>query len=59
VILGLDSTAVDEVLIMPDYYGLGVRAMEGLNHYPLVTRVTLLDFEIQGNQDDSTRAAWP
>lgn len=57
IILGLDSTGVDEILIMPDYYGLGIRAMEALNHHPLSSKVTIMDFEIQGTQEDSVQAA--
>lgn len=57
VILGLDSTGVDEILIMPDYYGLGLRAIESLNHHPLTVKVSIMDLAIEGNQDDSVRAA--
>jgi predicted polyphosphate/ATP-dependent NAD kinase len=57
VILGLDSTGVDEILIMPDYYGLGVRAQDALNHRPLSSKITFLDMEIEGNQEDSIEAA--
>ncbi len=56
-IVGVASTGVDEILIMPDYFGLGIRALEALNHHPLSSRVRILDFEIQGNQDDSINAA--
>lgn len=58
VILGLDSTGVEEILIMPDYFGLGIRAMESLNHSRLSAKVTILDFPMEGNQEDSIRAAW-
>lgn len=57
VILGLDSTGVDEILIMPDDCGLGLRAIETLNHFSISAKMTILDFEIQGTQEDSTRAA--
>ena len=30
ILLALDAAGVDEVLIMPDYYGLGERALDGL-----------------------------
>jgi len=56
-IVGVDSTGVDEILIMPDYFGMGTRAMEGLNHHPLSSRVRIMDFEILGTQDDSIKAA--
>ena len=57
VILGIDAVGVDEILIMPDYYGLGVRALDALNHRSLSSKAGLLDFEIEGNQEDSIRAA--
>ena len=56
-ILGLDATGVEEILIMPDYYGLGARAMEELGRGDLSSRVTIIDFDIQGTQDDSIKAA--
>ncbi len=31
IILGIDSTGVDEILIMPDYCELGLRALSGLS----------------------------
>ncbi|MBW2141378.1 MAG: NAD(+)/NADH kinase, partial [Deltaproteobacteria bacterium] len=46
VLLGLDSTGVEDVFLMPDYYGIGQRALENLN-----------DMVPDGTQDDSTRAA--
>jgi len=57
VILGLDSTGVDEILIMPDYFGLGIRALEALNHHRVSPKISFLDLEIQGNQEDSIQAA--
>ncbi len=57
VILGLDSTGVEEIVIMPDYYGLGLRAMESLNHSRLSAKVSIMDFPMEGTQDDSIRAA--
>ena len=43
VILGLDSTGVEEILIMPDYYGLGEKALEALNQHVLSSKITILD----------------
>ena len=57
VILGLDSTGVDEIVIMPDYSGLGIMALEALNHHPLTSKISFLDQEIEANQEDSIRAA--
>jgi len=54
VLLGLDSAGIDHVVLMPDYYGLGQRALEGLD---LSLRVSFLDMVAEGTQDDSTRAA--
>jgi predicted polyphosphate/ATP-dependent NAD kinase len=57
VILGLDATGVEEILIMPDYYGLGARALEVLDHHIVSSKITILDFEVQGTQEDSKQAA--
>jgi len=57
VILGLDSTGVEEVWIMPDFYGLGLRAMEALSHHSLKVQVSIMDMVIEGTQEDSVRAA--
>lgn len=57
VILGLDSTGVEEILIMPDYFGLGIKALEALDHHILSSKITILDFEVQATQDDSIQAA--
>jgi hypothetical protein len=54
VVMALDAMGVDEVLLMPDFSGLGFRAMDGLE---VSLKVRLLDIEAEGDQDDSTRAA--
>ena len=54
VMLGLQAGGVDQVLIMPDYFGIGRRALDGLQ---LKMAVDILDMSIEANQDDSTRAA--
>ncbi len=56
IILGIESTGVDEILIMPDYYGLGSRAMSGLSRENIRAKVTILDMPISGTQEDSTTA---
>ncbi len=56
-IVGIDSTEVDEILIMPDYDGLGAMAIEALNHQSLSSKIRILEFQIQGNQNDSISAA--
>jgi len=48
---------VDEILIMPDYSGLGASALESLTHHSVSCRMGLMDFEIQGDQEDSILAA--
>lgn len=54
VLLGLQAAGVDKVVIMPDYFGIGQRAMDGVQ---LKMAVEILDMTIEANQDDSTRAA--
>jgi len=56
IILGIDSTGVDEILLMPDYYGLGSRALSGLGREKIKARTTILDMLITGTQEDSTNA---
>ncbi len=54
VLTALDSVGIEHVFIMPDYAGMGPRAIEDLN---LSLQVDLLGIEPRGNQDDSTAAA--
>ena len=56
ILLGIDSTGVDEILIMPDYYGLGSRALSGLSRENIRARVSILDMKVSGTQEDSTTA---
>lgn len=55
ILLALDAAGVDEVLIMPDYYGLGERALDGLRlgH----TRAGLLEMPMTASDKDSAVAA--
>jgi len=53
-LLGLDSTGVENVFLMPDYYGIGRRALDGLD---LSLKASFLNMITEGTQDDSTRAA--
>jgi predicted polyphosphate/ATP-dependent NAD kinase len=57
VILGLDSVGIEEVIMMPDYFGFGHRVREAFNHHALSCQIRILEFEIQGNQEDSILAA--
>jgi predicted polyphosphate/ATP-dependent NAD kinase len=54
VLLGLQAAGVDQVTVMPDYFGIGRRATDGMS---LKMEVRDLDMKIEANQDDSTRAA--
>jgi predicted polyphosphate/ATP-dependent NAD kinase len=54
VILGLDSMGVQEVLFMPDHFGIGTRAMQDLE---VSLKTSFLEMAMEGTQDDSTRAA--
>ena len=54
VLLGLDAMGVKEVLFMPDYFGIGVRALEDL---AVSLKADFLDMQTENTQDDSARAA--
>jgi len=58
ILIGLDSVGVDEALIMPDYFGIGWTALDGLGGYgKQCIEATILDMPMIGEQEDSTRAA--
>ena len=54
VILGLDSMGVKEIVFMPDYFGIGVRAMGDLD---VSLTASFLDMQTENTQEDSARAA--
>jgi len=54
ILMALEALGVEEVCIMPDHSGLGMRAMDDLD---ISLKTNLLDMNIEGNQEDSTRAA--
>ncbi|MFH1135905.1 MAG: NAD(+)/NADH kinase [Pseudomonadota bacterium] len=54
VLLGLDAMGARDVFIMPDTFGIGVRAMEDLD---IGLKANILDGFMEGTQDDTTRAA--
>lgn len=54
VLLGLQATGVDEVVFMPDYFGIGHQAIEGLK---LSLCTSFLDMPLRANQEDSVQAA--
>lgn len=53
ILLGLDALGVDQVSIMPDYYGLGEQALQGLK---LSLQASILDMPTEGDETDSTEA---
>jgi len=57
IILGIDSTGVSEILIMPDYYSLGQRALNGLGIEKIGAKVSIIDMAITYTSEDSTMAA--
>jgi len=58
ILLGLDSVGVEEALIMPDYFGIGWKAIDGLGGYgKLCIQASILEMMMSGSQEDSTKAA--
>lgn len=53
-LLALDATGVRRAVFMPDYYGLGERALEGLR---LSLRGSFLEMRVRADDRDSTEAA--
>ena len=54
IILGLESLNIRKVLFMPDYYGIGLRALQDLD---VSVEIDFLDMVVEGVQEDSTIAA--
>ncbi len=54
VLLGLEAVGVEQVLFMPDYFGIVPRALEAIH---IRIDVRPLPMRIRGTQDDSTLAA--
>lgn len=55
VMLGLQAAGVEEVIYMPDYFGIGWRAADIARLDKMKT--SMLEMRMEANQDDSTRAA--
>ncbi len=55
VLLALDAVGIDRVSIMPDYYGIGERALDSLRMSSL--RADILDMPMTSTDEDSTTAA--
>jgi predicted polyphosphate/ATP-dependent NAD kinase len=54
ILMALDAFGVEVVHLMPDYSGLGIQALDDVD---ISLKAGLLDMEVQGTQEDSTRAA--
>jgi predicted polyphosphate/ATP-dependent NAD kinase len=54
VLLGLQATGVEQIIFMPDYFGIGTRAIDGLK---LTLKTSMLKMPLRGTQEDSTEAA--
>lgn len=58
VLMGLTAVGVEHIEIMPDQYGIGIGAMDGLRSQPeVVARTTIADLPVEGTADDTLRAA--
>jgi predicted polyphosphate/ATP-dependent NAD kinase len=58
VLLALYAHGAQRVEIMPDHFGIGVRALEGLRDKPQVQEMaSLIDMSFDGSADDSLHAA--
>lgn len=55
ILLALDAAQVDETLIMPEYYGMGERALDGLHLQH--TRAAVLEMPVTSKDKDSSEAA--
>ena len=58
VLLALYASGVRRIEIMPDHFGVGVRALNGLRDHPEILAATsLIDMPLEATADDSLRAA--
>jgi len=57
IIMGIDATGVDEILIMPDYYSIGQRALDGIGVENIRARTSIMDMPVDFTSADSTLAA--
>ena len=57
IIMGIDSTGVDEILIMPDYFAFGLRAINTLHTDKMHSRISLLEMPVTSTMEDSIWAA--
>jgi predicted polyphosphate/ATP-dependent NAD kinase len=58
-LIGLHAAGVDNVQIMPDRFGIGRKAIDGLHHInaEIVPGVTIIDMAVVGTKRDTIRAA--
>lgn len=56
IILGIDSMDVDEILIMPEYFGIGYFALDRI-YKKLNPEISFLDMPVRNLPEDSTDAA--
>lgn len=54
ILLAMDALGVKQVSFMPDYYGLGEQALDGLRLSSL--QASILDMPVSATEDDSTEA---
>jgi len=54
ILLALDAVGIRQAIFMPDYYGLGMRALDGLK---LSLAGSFLDMPVRTSDQDSTEAA--
>jgi len=57
IVMGINSTGVDEILIMPDYFAFGLRVISALEREKLHTRISLLEMPVTAKTEDSVMAA--
>jgi len=56
-IMALNATGVDEILIMPDSYNLGGKAIDGIRQHELRCHVHTMDMAVTDHAEDSMKAA--
>ena len=57
IIMGIDATGVDEILIMPDYFAFGYRVINELPIEKIKAKISILDMEVTSSMQDSVNAA--
>jgi predicted polyphosphate/ATP-dependent NAD kinase len=57
-LLSLGAAGVEQVEIMPDLFGIGSRALDGLrDHSEILAATSIIDMVVEGNAEDSLVAA--